>query len=259
VEGGGALLLELPGSEELSAEPLELQSDDSVHYGRRYRAQVVQGVWGPDVRVITEGVFINDAETGRLVARMAWEEFTKRVLADEWRGASSYRDMLGQCSPERYFRLTGQPYVPRAAPGRAEEIPVEEAAPKEAGPFRRWLEKHKAQAVLIALFGSMLFGALLYGVGIAPFTGKRAPAIREKHDTATRLRRFEYVVRNLNRMALENPREAARAADDAAAFLRSIESESLTSDQRATIRRLQEKLEKFQEFSRTRRLPANAE
>jgi len=246
------LLLRFPPADELSAEPLPLQTGDGERYGRRYRIEIIEvGTAASLARIL-------DARTGAETASMKWDEFAKRATADLWRSDTSYREMLGECDPKRHLKLLARRYRPpakeshsdRPAPKKERKSPEADAepTPPPRDP-RKWLNRHPSAAVALMVVGVILvFVGLSRALSPPPpvYSKSTASTARQKETIAIRLNRHEAVANRFELLAVEDPERAREALYELRRFLLTAEAHQPTKDQQQRIEKLKKLVPKLE-------------
>ena len=248
------LLLRFPPADELRPEALPLQTDDAERYGRRYRLEIIQvGAAASVARIL-------DARTGAETAHMKWHEFAKRAKADLWRSDTSYREMLGECDPQRHLKLLARRYrpVPREPTSdhpttkkkrKTTEAQKEPSAAAPSRDARKWLNRHPSVAVALAPFGLILvFVGLSRALSPPPpvYTQPTMETARRQATIAALLSRHEAVANRFELLAVENPERARDALYELRRFLLTAATHHLTKDQQQQIDKLKNLVPKLE-------------
>lgn len=246
--GDAALRLRLPPPEELGGQPLDLHTEDGVHYGRHYRLEIVEADEGRKRLAV-----ILDAQSGAEVARMPWHEFAQRVKDDVVRSATPYRHMLGEYDPTLHLMITARRYRPPAREersGEPEAETIEEVPDKHRSKARAWLNRHPMLAI-----GACALCGVVAVAGVLHATLDRGPVFRRQKvdytgpvDTDKLLSRYEAIVRSFEILAVEDQEAARESLNEIGRGLPRISGNPLTPEQRERVAKLGEELPKLEKL-----------
>lgn len=239
--GEAPLRLWLPPLAELGAVPLELRTEDGVHYGRHYRLEIIKSDAGERLALLS------DAQSGAEVARIPWGEFVQRVKDDKWRSATPCRTMLGEYDPSLHLRITARRYrpAPKGEPvGREESRPVERVAEPHMAATRAWLNSHPGAA-----YSTCALALIIALAGVIYATASRGPVFRKQKmgladpmAVETLINRCEATIKSFEIMIVDDPELASRSLVEMHRFLASISGRPLSKSQKERVEKLQQRL-----------------
>lgn len=266
--GGRKLEVRLVPIRELETGPVDLRTEDGIHFGRRYR--IAQSVTGPDG---VPQLVIVDADTGAEVERLPRDEFAELARAGRMRSDTAYDDMLGQFNGRLYFAALGKRYAGPAspvtvpappAPAPAPEAPAAPTSPEERAPaapeeeaelppWRQALRHHPRAVGLIAAasFLVLLFSVIYFirqmpsgeKIDVKWSNARSVDAHLDAHLTRARF----LVAADFRQYATAHPDAARQALRELRAAAARAEEARLTNAQQAKLQELRAALKQLDE------------